>query len=79
MTPPPQFDVDSLTAIDVHVHLEALDDATATDEAAKKYFGDSGASREPKALAQYYRSRKMAFVVYGVRIQPHPPPLLLSL
>jgi predicted TIM-barrel fold metal-dependent hydrolase len=66
LTPPLQIDVDSLTAIDVHVHLEAVNDATATDDAAKKYFGDSGASRDPNALADYYRSRKMAFVIFAV-------------
>ena len=66
MTPSLQIDVDSLAAIDVHVHLEAVNDATATDDAAKKYFGDSGASRDPKALADYYRSRKMAFVIFAV-------------
>jgi len=61
-----RIDVVSLKAIDVHVHLEAEDDATATDNAAKRYFGDSGASRDPKALADYYRSRKIAFVVFAV-------------
>jgi uncharacterized protein len=60
------MDVDSLSAIDVHVHLEAVDDATATDNAAKKYFGASGASREHAALADYYRSRKIAFVIFAV-------------
>jgi len=45
--------VASLAAIDVHVHLEALDEASATDAAAKKYFGESGASRDPNALADY--------------------------
>jgi predicted TIM-barrel fold metal-dependent hydrolase len=58
--------VHELVAIDVHVHLEAQDDATATDSAAKRYFGDSGASRDPKALAEYYRSRKMGFVIFAV-------------
>jgi predicted TIM-barrel fold metal-dependent hydrolase len=61
-----RMDVASLAAIDVHVHLEAVNDATATDDAAKKYFGDSGASRDPRALADYYRSRKIAFVVFAV-------------
>ena len=61
-----KLNVQELAAIDVHVHLEATDDATATDSAAKKYFGDSGASRDPKALAEYYRSRKMAFVIFAV-------------
>ena len=61
-----RIDVDSLAAIDVHVHLEARDDATTTDSAAKTYFGDSGASRDPKALAEYYRSRKIALVIFAV-------------
>ena len=61
-----KLNVQELVAIDVHVHLEATDDTTATDSAAKKYFGDSGASRDPKALAEYYRSRKMAFVIFAV-------------
>lgn len=66
MNPTYQIDVNALTAIDVHVHLEAVNEATATDAAAKKYFGESGASRDPKALAEYYRSRKMAFVIFAV-------------
>ncbi|HKE08526.1 MAG TPA: amidohydrolase family protein [Candidatus Acidoferrum sp.] len=66
MSPRHRIDVNALTAIDVHVHLEAVNDATATDAAAKKYFGESGASRDPKALAEYYRSRKMAFVIFAV-------------
>jgi len=66
MSPTCQIDVKALTAIDVHVHLEAVNEGTATDAAAKKYFGDSGASRDPKALAEYYRSRKMAFVIFAV-------------
>ncbi len=66
MTPSPKIDVKSLAAIDVHVHLEATNEATATDAAAKQYFGESGASRDPKALAEYYRSRKMAFVIFAV-------------
>jgi len=61
-----QIDVDSLAAIDVHVHLEPLNDASPTDAAARKYFGDSGASRDHKALADYYRSRKIAFVIFAV-------------
>jgi predicted TIM-barrel fold metal-dependent hydrolase len=58
--------IDSIAAIDVHVHLEAVDDATATDNAAKKYFGDSGAPRDHKGIAEYYRSRKIAFVIFAV-------------
>ena len=60
MTSRPRMDVASLTAIDVHVHLAAVNEATATDTAAKKYFGDSGASRDFRA------SRKIAFVIFAV-------------
>jgi predicted TIM-barrel fold metal-dependent hydrolase len=66
MSPASRIDVNSVVAIDVHVHLEAVNEATATDEAVKKYFGDSGASRDRKALADYYRSRKIAFVIFPV-------------
>ena len=59
------IDVESLSAIDVHVHLEPLEDNTV-DASAKKYFGDSGAPRDHKGLADYYRSRKIAFVVFAV-------------
>ena len=66
MNVPSRLNIREIAAIDVHVHLEAMNEATATDAAAKKYFGDSGASRDPKALAEYYRSRKMAFVIFAV-------------
>jgi predicted TIM-barrel fold metal-dependent hydrolase len=56
----------ALTAIDVHVHLEAPKAATAADAAAEKYFGSSGAARDASGLVDYYRSRKMACVLFGV-------------
>ena len=62
----PLLNVDALTAIDVHVHLEPPADDSAADRAARKYFGDSGAARDPQGLAEYYRSRRMAFVVFSV-------------
>jgi uncharacterized protein len=65
VTPPTGIDASALRAIDVHVHLE-LEQQTDTDAAARRYFGDSGAPRDPRALADYYRSRKMAFVVFTV-------------
>jgi len=70
-----QINVDSLAAIDVHVHLEGFDDASGTDQAVRKYFGDSGAPRDHKALADYYRSRKIAFVIFAVdeRLTGRPP------
>jgi predicted TIM-barrel fold metal-dependent hydrolase len=65
LTSPPRIDPSSLTAIDVHVHLES-EERSSTDDAARGYFGDSGAPRDPKGLAEYYRSRRMAFVVFTV-------------
>jgi predicted TIM-barrel fold metal-dependent hydrolase len=55
-----------LVAIDVHVHLEVPSGSAAADTAAKKYFGDSGAGRDPDSLAEYYRSRRMGCVVFTV-------------
>src|SRR6267378_276535 len=66
MNSSPRIAVESLAAFDVHVHLESADDRTAIDTAAKKYFGDSGAARDANALAEYYRSRKIAFVIFAV-------------
>jgi len=60
-----RLDVDRLIAIDMHVHIEHEGEETATDEAAKKYFGE-GASRSHKALAEYYRSRNIGCVVFTV-------------
>jgi predicted TIM-barrel fold metal-dependent hydrolase len=59
------IDAAQLTAIDVHVHLETPKSNDA-DTAASKYFGDSGAPRDGAALADYYRSRKMACVLFTV-------------
>jgi uncharacterized protein len=55
----------ALIAIDVHVHLEPEKD-NEVDAAAKKYFGDSGATRDRRGMAEYYRSRKIGFVVFTV-------------
>jgi len=65
MTQPSTIDAAQLTAIDVHVHLEPVTDSAAQD-AAKKYFKDSGVPRDPAGLADYYRSRKMACVIFTV-------------
>ena len=62
---PIKIDPAPLTAIDVHVHLEA-EETSESDAAARDYFGDSGAPRDPDGLAEYYRSRRMAFVVFTV-------------
>jgi predicted TIM-barrel fold metal-dependent hydrolase len=52
----------------MRVHLEATDDATATDSAAKKYFGALATEARPehKALADYFRSRKIGCVIFAV-------------
>ncbi len=55
-----------LIAIDVHVHLESDEGNKAANEAAKKYFGDSGMDRDRYALAKYYRSRKIGCVIFSV-------------
>ena len=60
------MNVDELVAIDVHVHLEHEAPPTDTDEAARKYFGKGVAAHGARALADYYRSRKMACVVFTV-------------
>ncbi len=59
------IDISRLTAIDVHVHLEHAGEATEADKKAAAYF-KGGASRDPEAMADYYRSRRMAFVVFTV-------------
>ena len=66
MSNPGTIDVDSITAIDVHVHIEHSGEESAADRAAKTYFGDSGVTHDRRALAEYYRSRKIACVVFTV-------------
>jgi predicted TIM-barrel fold metal-dependent hydrolase len=60
------MNVDQLVAIDVHVHLEHEAEATETDQAAMKYFGASQRGLGGDALAEYYRSRKIGFIVFTV-------------
>jgi predicted TIM-barrel fold metal-dependent hydrolase len=66
VTTRPAIDPATLTAIDVHVHLEAPASGAAADAAARQYFGESGAARDAAGLAEYYRSRRMACVVFSV-------------
>jgi predicted TIM-barrel fold metal-dependent hydrolase len=49
----------------VHVHLEHTGEQTDADRHAAAYF-KGGASRNPDDMAEYYRSRSMAFVVFTV-------------
>ena len=60
------MNADDLIAIDVHVHLEHDAGSTDADTAARKYFGPSVAATGAAALSEYYRSRKMACVVFTV-------------
>lgn len=77
----PAIDVDALKAIDVHVHIEidehghsSLPDDLA--EAASKYFRTDGPRPDLDSIAQYYRERSMAAVVFTVDSESalgHPP------
>ncbi|MGJ0203449.1 amidohydrolase family protein [Leucobacter sp. gxy201] len=67
----PAIDVDELVAIDMHVHIEmdahgqnSLPDDLA--EAAAAYFKNGGLQPELDSVAEYYRERKMAAVVFTV-------------
>src|ERR1700742_4130590 len=60
------FDTASLVAIDTHVHIESDVEGNAADQAARKYFGDTGVPRGRKELAEYYRSRNIGCVVFSV-------------
>ena len=66
MTERRTIDPTNLTAIDVHVHLEAPKSGNAADEAAMKYFGDGDVAREGPAIVDYYRARRMACVLFTV-------------
>ena len=65
MTTEKRLEVSRLTAIDMHVHIEHEGKDTETDQAARKYFGE-GAPRGRKGMAEYYRSRNMAAVIFTV-------------
>jgi uncharacterized protein len=69
------MNINDLIAIDVHVHLETEIEDNAANEAAKKYFGNSGVGRNRYELAEYYRSRKIGCVVFTVdeRLTGRPP------
>jgi uncharacterized protein len=58
--------LDTLVAIDTHVHIEPDPTGNAAEEAARKYFGNSGVSHGRKELAEYYRSRHIGCVVFSV-------------
>jgi len=60
------MNLNDLIAIDTHVHIEPDPTGNAAEEAARKYFGNTGVSYGRKELAEYYRSRKIGCVVFSV-------------
>jgi len=66
MTNQTEMDASRLVAIDTHVHIEPDAAGNDADQAARKYFGETGAPRDAEGLAQYYRSRNMGCVVFSV-------------
>ncbi|MFY1699816.1 amidohydrolase family protein [Solwaraspora sp. WMMA2101] len=78
----PAIDIDAITAIDVHVHIEVDDHGHSSlpaplEAAASKYFRTDGPRPAIEAVARYYRERRMAAVVFTVdaRTQLRHPPL----
>lgn len=69
------MNTNDLIAIDVHVHLETELDNNEANDAAKKYFGNSGVGRNRHELAAYYRERKIGCVVFTVdeKLTGRPP------
>lgn len=72
----PAIDLDSLTAIDVHVHIEvdgsghaSMPDALV--EATSRYFKTEEPRPTIEAIAEYYRTRRMAAVVFTVDARTH--------
>jgi len=59
------IDAQKLVAFDVHVHLEQPGGDTDADRKAAEYF-KGGGPRDGDAMADYYRSRNMAFIVFTV-------------
>jgi uncharacterized protein len=57
--------IQNLVAIDTHVHIESNTDSAA-DEAARKYFRETGPRPSPQEVADYYRARKIGCVVFSV-------------
>lgn len=67
----PAIDVDAITAIDFHVHIEvdAAGHGSLPDDlaaAASRYFSTDGPRPDIDSVADYYRERHMAAVVFTV-------------
>ena len=72
MTYQPRIDLDTITAIDVHTHVEADGhghfslDQELLDASAKYFKGDQDQTPTLQRLAEHYRERSMAAVVFTV-------------
>lgn len=67
----PAVDVDAIEALDVHVHIESGPHGESSlppqlAEAAQAYFKADGTTPDVAGVAEYYRSRRMAAVVFTV-------------
>ncbi len=68
---PNKMNVSELVAIDIHTHAHPSPKsrdagASAVLEAAKKHYKQGGEPEDLEGMADYYRQRKMACVVFGV-------------
>ena len=72
----PNIDVSKLVAIDVHTHAEISSRAPrdpcsiAFEEAMSKYFKETAPRPTIPEVAQYYRERNMAAVIFTVDTEP---------
>jgi len=69
------IDVAAIEAIDIHTHAEVADDGhdpmpPHLREASQKYFKGSGGKPTAEDVADYYRERNMAAVVFTVDYEP---------
>ncbi|HWK19839.1 MAG TPA: amidohydrolase family protein [Microbacteriaceae bacterium] len=77
----PEIDLDAIDTIDTHVHIEIGSDGhrSLPDELAAalaKYFRQDGPNPDLAGVAEYYRERRMAAVVFTVDSETalgHPP------
>lgn len=70
------IDLEAITAIDMHVHVEVDGHGHASlpddlNEAATKYFSTDAGRPDLDSIAAYYRERKMAAVVFSVDAETH--------
>ncbi len=78
----PEIDLDTIEAIDTHVHIEVDEHGhgglpAAIAEASARYFKASDEKPDLPAVAAYYRERRMAAVVFTVDAETHlgQPPI----